>query len=200
MAQIIQPIRNLVNGTRINGVEHIYQTTKPTTRVDGSALVARDKWYKTDDGTEWFWNGTYWLSPERNWHGYLTGTLSQFASAQMALTDPLWQMRYQFIITRVFWSSNITTCDNNNFFSVFFGPTIRNSFEGINTGNNLGFNTLLFTVKQSGFVPPQSSVLNVIPVQNNNTFITGSTLYYTFTGTPSTPAIYVSLFFALIHP
>lgn len=77
MAQIIQPIRNLPNGTRINGVEHIYQTTKPTTRVDGSALVARDKWYKTDDGTEWFWNGTYWLSPpiwNKNDSGFATLT------------------------------------------------------------------------------------------------------------------------------
>lgn len=52
----------LPNNTKINGVEHFYQTTKPTTRGDGSALVAGDRWWKIDDGTEWFWNGTYWLS------------------------------------------------------------------------------------------------------------------------------------------
>lgn len=51
----------LPNNLRINGVEHFYQTTKPTTRGDNSALVVGDRWYKPDDGTEWFWNGTYWL-------------------------------------------------------------------------------------------------------------------------------------------
>lgn len=51
----------LPNNSRINGVEHFYQTTKPTTRGDGSALGIGDRWWKTDDGTEWSWNGTYWL-------------------------------------------------------------------------------------------------------------------------------------------
>jgi hypothetical protein len=51
----------LPNNSRINGVEHFYQATKPTVRGDGSALVIGDRWWKTDDGTEWFWNGTYWL-------------------------------------------------------------------------------------------------------------------------------------------
>jgi hypothetical protein len=76
MAQIIQPIRNLVNGSRINGVEHIYQTSKPTTRVDGSALVIGDRWWKTDDGTEWYWNGTYWLTETyiQNAHGHQSTT------------------------------------------------------------------------------------------------------------------------------
>ena len=52
----------LPNNSRIAGVEHFYQTAKPITRGDGSALVAGDRWWKVDDGTEWFWNGTYWLS------------------------------------------------------------------------------------------------------------------------------------------
>jgi len=51
------------NGQVINGVAHFVQTTAPTTRADGSILVAGDRWAKSDDGTEWFWNGTYWLSP-----------------------------------------------------------------------------------------------------------------------------------------
>lgn len=53
---------NLPNGTLINGVCHIYQSSLPTTRPDGSALVARDKWYNTSTGVEGFWNGTYWLT------------------------------------------------------------------------------------------------------------------------------------------
>lgn len=47
----------------IRGVQHFYTATKPTARPNGSALVIGDKWWKTDDGTDWFWNGTYWLSP-----------------------------------------------------------------------------------------------------------------------------------------
>lgn len=50
----------LPNNSRINGVEHFYQATKPLTRVDGSPLVIGDRWYKINDGTERFWNGTYW--------------------------------------------------------------------------------------------------------------------------------------------
>jgi hypothetical protein len=49
------------NGAIINGIAHFNQDSKPTTRIDGSALVVRDKWYRTTDGTDWFWNGTYWV-------------------------------------------------------------------------------------------------------------------------------------------
>ena len=45
-----------------NGCYQIIQTTAPTQRSSGVSLVAGDRWYKKDDGTEWFWNGTYWLS------------------------------------------------------------------------------------------------------------------------------------------
>jgi len=51
----------LPNNSRIDNIEHFYQITKPITRGDGSALVIGDRWWKTDDGTEWYWNGTYWL-------------------------------------------------------------------------------------------------------------------------------------------
>lgn len=54
---------NLPNNVRINGVEHFYQSTKPTVRGDGSALVAGDRWWQTNTRQEWHWNGTYWLSP-----------------------------------------------------------------------------------------------------------------------------------------
>ena len=50
------------DGQVINGVAHFVRTTKPTVRIDGSALVVGDRWYKPSDSTEWVWNGTYWLS------------------------------------------------------------------------------------------------------------------------------------------
>lgn len=48
----------------INGVAHFTQSTAPTERVGGDALVAGDRWYNPTTRDNWFWNGTYWLSPE----------------------------------------------------------------------------------------------------------------------------------------
>lgn len=56
---------SLPNNSRINNVEHFYQTSKPTTRGDGSALVIGDIWKQFNTGESWFWNGTYWLSPRQ---------------------------------------------------------------------------------------------------------------------------------------
>ena len=57
-------LTSLANPTIQNGFYQFTQNTKPTQRAVGVPLVAGDRWYKTDDGTEWFWNGTYWLSKE----------------------------------------------------------------------------------------------------------------------------------------
>jgi hypothetical protein len=78
MAPIIKsvPAAELVNPSQQNNVFQFVQTTKPTERSAGVALVAGDRWYKTDDQTEWSWNGTYWLSPPVNLstHGIYTVT------------------------------------------------------------------------------------------------------------------------------
>lgn len=66
----------LPNNSRINGVEHFYQTAKPTVRDDGSAVGIGDRWWNTDDGTEWFWNGTYWVTPKRILHTGVNGSFS----------------------------------------------------------------------------------------------------------------------------
>jgi len=52
---------NFLNGILVNGVQHIYQNTKPIARPDGSALVVGDLWYNPSTGVKGFWNGTYWL-------------------------------------------------------------------------------------------------------------------------------------------
>jgi hypothetical protein len=55
-------VSSLPNGASINNVSHIYQSTKPTTRPDGSALVIGDKWYDTSaDMKEAMWNGLNWV-------------------------------------------------------------------------------------------------------------------------------------------
>ena len=53
----------------IGEVAYFNRPTKPTERSAGVPLVIGDRWYKNDDGTEWFWNGTYWLSPPQTYTG-----------------------------------------------------------------------------------------------------------------------------------
>jgi hypothetical protein len=56
----------LADPVYIGGVAYFNRSTKPTERSAGVALVAGDRWYKTDDQTEWSWNGTYWLGKEQH--------------------------------------------------------------------------------------------------------------------------------------
>ena len=51
-------IESLPSGYRINNIAHYCQNTKPT----GSAIAVGDRWYKSVDGSDWYWNGSYWLS------------------------------------------------------------------------------------------------------------------------------------------
>ena len=112
----------LPNNSRINGVEHFYQDTKPTVRGDGSALAVRDRWYKTNDGTEWFWNGTYWLSnqqyPTYFWNNGSSiisnrsvGGSASFAPCSIELTNI-------FVESLVFFGYVATTNDVSNNWSI----------------------------------------------------------------------------------
>lgn len=61
MPSIFSPVIAPINGYVTNGVANFAQSTNPTTRIDGSALVVGDKLYRTDLRIDAFWNGTYWL-------------------------------------------------------------------------------------------------------------------------------------------
>ena len=54
----------LPDGTLINGIANFYRPTKPTTRVDGSALVANDLWRDTANNLGWTFSGAVWRSAE----------------------------------------------------------------------------------------------------------------------------------------
>jgi hypothetical protein len=75
MATIYGSNSILPNGTTINGVCNINQTSRPTTRPDGTALVTGDIWYNTSSQVMGRWNGTYWL-----------GNINYVASTPAALT------------------------------------------------------------------------------------------------------------------
>lgn len=113
MPNIIQPVRNLPNGTRINGVEHIYQSTKPTTRVNGSALVVGDRWYNPLTSDEWTWNGLIWISH------LLMYTFDSIASASSSL---FWRFTFGEALylestDLILWSSIATSA---NYWSINF--------------------------------------------------------------------------------
>jgi hypothetical protein len=88
MAPIIKsvPAAELVNPSQQNNVFQFVQTTKPTERSAGVALVAGDRWYKTDDGTEWFWNGSYWLSLEEKRQS-ITTTVSETSTVTLPVNS-----------------------------------------------------------------------------------------------------------------
>lgn len=61
-------------------VTQINSSAKPVTRLDGTPLVLGDLWYNQNEGTNWFWNGSLWLS-----HEILTASHSQFKYQGMPL-------------------------------------------------------------------------------------------------------------------
>lgn len=97
MGMIYAPPSIIPNGALINDVCHIYQSSKPTTRPDGSALVIGDKWYNTVTRVEGFWNGTYWVSSTKFIHSgtYFAArsttstTYVEFYSSEIRATIPL---------------------------------------------------------------------------------------------------------------
>lgn len=63
-------------GISSSGIEYFYQSSKPTTRPGGAVLEVGDRWWKTSNGTDWYWNGTYWLSPSVFSSGRNLGAIS----------------------------------------------------------------------------------------------------------------------------
>lgn len=97
MGMIYAPSSIIPNGALINGVCHIYQSTKPTARPDGSTLVIGDIWYNTTRIVKGFWNGTYWVSSTKFIHSgtYFAArsttstTYVEFYSSEIRATIPL---------------------------------------------------------------------------------------------------------------
>lgn len=89
MTVIFSPNSNLPDGTLINGSAHFVRSTKPATRVDGSALAVNDKWYDTTNRLDWYWNGTYWLSSRM----YFQATFQNNVASSF-----YWNYRYWYFV------------------------------------------------------------------------------------------------------
>ncbi|MDX1976454.1 MAG: hypothetical protein SFT94_02165 [Pseudanabaenaceae cyanobacterium bins.68] len=69
-------------------LSQIVGVTKPLTRVDGFALVAGDRFYRTSDGIEFYWTGTVWASTQLFTHTFGTVSTSGGGYTQSNLEIP----------------------------------------------------------------------------------------------------------------
>ena len=113
----------LADPVYIGGVAYFNRSTKPTERSAGLPLVIGDRWYKTDDGTEWFWNGTYWLglSPIiRSGYGSLSysGDFSGFFTTNDIIMSPRRSSAYVLFLESADYLVKVTTADSLNYWDV----------------------------------------------------------------------------------
>lgn len=102
------------------------QSTKPTLRPDGSALVNGDRWIDTTDGREWRWTSPYWLSIETfpSQQFVTTATTMTYANACPSFGTGLW------IESLELKAQTGTAHDASNFYSCQFGRhTGSNAFD-----------------------------------------------------------------------
>jgi hypothetical protein len=165
----------LPNNSRINGVEHFYQTTKPTVRGDNSALVVGDRWWKTDTGEEWFWNGSYWLSSQKIFGTTPIGAFSLLNSAVSLLSAaPLRKSHYLSNIYVEFSRTTGTIDVSNGYLLTFYQA--RNDGEA--AGGSIG-SYVISTIEASVALP-----MNIVGWNFGVTPITGLRCVVTTIGTP----------------
>ena len=136
-------LTSLANPTIQNGVYQFVQNTKPTQRATGVPLVAGDRWFKTDDGTEWFWNGTYWLglSPIIR-SGYGTrGDNGGFSTTNSIIMSPRRGSAYMLFLESADYMVKVTTADPLNYWDIKWQNTVfdGNAFVGSTFPGNPGF-------------------------------------------------------------
>lgn len=185
--QLFTP-NSISNGTIINGIANFYQTTKPTTRVDGSALVVGDRWYKIDDGTEWFWNGTYWLSVCQKTLSH--PQLTNVSSTGFSFPDSI-PSKGSVFIENVFCYSIVLTTNNNSDYWIVAVSICSTQNIGINVATfltdqdnanqRLGKEVIANTVVASKFDTTESGLvlrLNWTKIGNPNFLYAAVSLNY----------------------
>lgn len=118
------------NGFISNNVATFYQSSPPTTRVGGAALVAGDRWWNTTNNVDCFWNGTYWLGVTEQKTSINSAGFTWTATALSANT---FVTRSQIILpTRIFLQSitskvtclgSVSNVNNYSFQAVLLDPS-----------------------------------------------------------------------------
>lgn len=162
---------------RLNGTAVIVNSSAPTVRSDGSALVAGDFWLNPSTGRIGFWRSPYWLSTDQYFVADIVRTMTYSGGANNA----------QVLIPHLNFSSvfleecslglmsPMTGCDSNNYWEVY----ARYDTDGIvdipggkiTVNTNLSDNTIVF------------ATLNLAILLSGNTRLLYAPRYYKV-GTP----------------
>lgn len=172
---LILPSRSLQNGTLINGVCHINQSSVPATRPDGSALVIGDKWYSPSTGVDAFWSGTEWLcDPITIGAGsYINATTTQNSSSAAALSGyRLASFTYQYF--------NSGTIDSTNRWT-FTVKGLR-SDGAVGTGYT-GLSAIPITTNQPVAGAATTIIANVLAISDSSGNVRGYQVSLTKSGT-----------------
>lgn len=146
MPVIVKP--NISNGIIINGVANFWQTTPPITRVDGSALVDGDIWYKADTQETWFRKGIYWVSDVRSVFSNVgsSGTYLTVNAASVSLnwrpapiTKPILIEQITFLLFPVSGATSAATYNSSNFYTISAATVNWLSDSPSNNSTPLGF-------------------------------------------------------------
>ena len=166
--------QTLSNPSQQNNVFQFVQTTKPTQRAVGVSLVAGDRWYNTSNGTEWFWNGTYWLSPEINIESSTTWVGAQ-GNGGVGFSLPLKQSPSNTVFVKtIIGNININAANNGSNYYVF---TFSVSFPGAAIGS---LNTSSLNVA----LPTRVSVKSDLNIAVSITDLSGILGIMTIVGSP----------------
>ena len=156
-------LTSLANPTIQNGFYQFVQNTKPTQRAAGVPLVAGDRWYKTDDGTEWFWNGTYWCGSIIE-DVVPVGPRSSGALPDNTNSNFTLPVRRPFLLQNVKW--RFGAVDGNHSVTNHWVFSFREA-----KGGGAANNTQLLSYNSTAFVEnPVASINNHEVVLNLNTF------------------------------
>lgn len=133
----------LPNNSRVNGVEHFYQETPPTTRGDGSALVDGDIWYKPGDRT-WIRKEIYWVSAE-----LIPVGIPPFSSLSTTGNSSTITVGTIVYVEKVHWSFFLMdrVNDANDYWTLKFDVvSYGNALVGTSCGtfNTIGFNNSIY--------------------------------------------------------
>lgn len=180
----------LPNNSRINGIEHFYQTTKPVTRIEGSPLVVGDIWYSANTLIEFVFNGTYWVTKNLLMVDASIINVSTantpFSNVLIGSVNPIFS---GIFISHINYHYRIGINDANNYwvFRIGLGSVGGNPtailFEGSTSTSST--NTIFATNEINSFYP--------LTTQRNFVIASGSKV-----GSPSNLSVWSNCFYRLV--
>lgn len=171
------------------------QPTKPIQRSSGVSLGIGDQWKKSDNGTEWFWNGTYWLSTTERIASENVTSINLSSIAVTFLNSSLGAE--QLFITRLKRGYWVATADASNYWEStglawFF---INEATGGNNSTGNI-FNSTIRTLTTGDLVETVENVNTLMTSNSTTTAVpVGLTTGWNRVGTPSNITAYAVVYF-----